>query len=150
MLYHARKRSIAVLKDANPDSFRFAHTKKKESAMNIAFNAVIPLLPVADVAHTVAYYRDTLGYQVSQSGDGWGSALRGKANFYFTKADTPHALATCFVYVDEVDALCATFRAAGAAITEDVADKPWGFRQFTLADLNGHHFHYFRFADGLG
>ncbi len=113
------------------------------------FNSVIPLLLVSDVAETVAYYRDVLGYSVSQKGDDWGSALRGKANFYFGRAEGVIHSASCFVFVDEVDALCAAFRANGATIAEEPENKPWGFRQFTLEDLNGHRFHYFRFADGV-
>ena len=113
------------------------------------FKSVIPLLFTRDVAATVAYYREVLGYQVSQSGDYWGSALRGKANFYFTKPSGDIHPAECFVYVDDVDELCADFRAKGAKITQEPENKPWGFRQFTLEDCNGHQLHYFRFADGV-
>lgn len=35
----------------------------------------------------------------------------------------------------------------GARITEGVEDRPWGYRQFTLEDLDGHRLTFFRFLD---
>ena len=117
--------------------------------MENQFRGVIPLLPVSDVAKTIAWYRDTLGHAVSQTGENWGSALRGKANFYFSRAEGAISPVSCFVYVDEVAALCAEFKAKGAVILEEPTNQPWGYRQFTLEDCNGHRFLYFRFADGV-
>jgi uncharacterized glyoxalase superfamily protein PhnB len=55
----------------------------------------------------------------------------------------------CMVYVNEVDELCAAFKARGARTLAEPADQPWGYRQFTLADINGHILDYFRFSDGV-
>jgi uncharacterized glyoxalase superfamily protein PhnB len=123
--------------------------------MAAGFRGVIPELPVADVDAALAYYRDVLAFSVEgrhQDEHGevvFGSVLRGRANFYFRKTSGPIAPNRCYVFADEVDELCATFRARGARIVEGPADRPWGYRQFTLEDLNGHLFHYFRFSDGV-
>jgi catechol 2,3-dioxygenase-like lactoylglutathione lyase family enzyme len=116
---------------------------------------LIPVLPVADVDATLAYYRDVLGFSVEgrhkdESGEVvFGSALCGGANFYFAKSKPPIAANHCMVYVNEVDELCAAFRTRGGRILAAPADKPWGYRQFTLADLDGHILDYFRFSDGV-
>lgn len=119
------------------------------------FRSVIPELPVADVDATLNYYHSVLGFSVegrhqNESGEVvFGSVLCGGANFYFRKTRGPIAANTCFVFTDEVDELCATFKARGARILEDPEDKTWGYRQFTLEDMNGHIFYYFRFSDGV-
>lgn len=114
------------------------------------FRGVIPELPVNDVAETLNYYRDVLGYRIEgRQEDIFGSVLRGKANIYFRKFDGRIAPNRCYVCVDEVDELCRSFKANGARIIEEIENKPWGYRQFTLEDINGHLFYYFRFADGV-
>ena len=123
--------------------------------LSSGFRGVIPELPVADVDATLGYYRDVLGFSVEgrhedESGDVvFGSVLCGRANLYFSKTEEPIAVNRCYVFLDEVDALCAAFKARGARIMEEPEDKPWGYRQFTLEDVNGHLFYYFRFSDGV-
>ncbi len=119
------------------------------------FRSVIPALPVADVDATLNYYRDVLGFSIEgrhqdESGDVvFGSVLCGQANFYFSKTKEPIVANRCYVFADEVDDLCAALKARGAQILEEPADKPWGYREFTLKDINGHIFHIFRFSDGV-
>lgn len=115
------------------------------------FRSVIPELRVGDVDATLAYYRDVLGFSVEgrhEDGAGrvvFGSVLCGGANFYFSNSDGPSAATRCWVFAEEVDSLCAAFAARGARITEGVEDKPWGYRQFTVEDLDGHLLTFFRF-----
>ncbi len=78
-----------------------------------------------------------------------GSALCDGANFYFRKTKGPIPANNCMMYVDEVDEFCATLKAKGVRILEEPEDKPWGYRQFTLEDLNGHTLCVFRFSDGV-
>ena len=90
--------------------------------------------------------RDVLGYSIEgQTDDYFGSVLRGRVNFYIRKSDASFYAATYSIFVDEVDELCQSFQDRGATIVEQPEDKPWGYRQFTLEDLNGYCFHYFRF-----
>jgi len=136
--------------------FKFGKYTITFAEVSAGFHGVIPVLPVADVDATLAYYRDVLGFSVEgrhrddESGDVvFGSVLCGEANFYFSKTQNPPAANHCMVFVDGVDELCATFKARGARILAEPADQPWGYRQFTLQDLNGHVFDYFRFSDGV-
>jgi uncharacterized glyoxalase superfamily protein PhnB len=115
------------------------------------FLGVIPELPVLDVDVTLAYYRDILGFRVEGRHLGeanevvFGSVLRGRANIYFSKKNEPIAKSYCWIGVDEVDHLSATLKAKGARVVEDPADKPWGYRQFTVEDIAGHDLTFFRF-----
>lgn len=43
-----------------------------------------------------------------------------------------------FVYVDDVDAHCATASAAGAAVVKPPANQFWGDRMYSVLDLEGH------------
>ncbi len=119
--------------------------------MSPIFHSVIPELAAPDVVATLSWYRDVLGYSIEgQSGDFFGSVLRGRANFYIRKTDAPIHPGYYWVSVDEVDLLCGTFQARGATILEPPHNTPWGYRQFTLEDLNGYRFYYFRFLDENG
>lgn len=123
--------------------------------MTSGFHGVIPELPVRDIDAALRYYREVLGYSVEGrhvGADGtvvFGSVLCGRANFYFRRADGPVAPVRCYVFADEVDSLCERFRGRGARILEEPEDMPWGYRQFTLEDPDGHVFNYFRFSDGV-
>ncbi len=118
-------------------------------------HGLIPVFPVADVDAALAYYRDALGFSLEgrhPDGSGdivFGSVLCGGANFYFRKSSAPIPAINCMVFADEVDEFCATLRAKGVRILEEPEDKPWGYRQFTLVDINGHTLTVFRFSDGV-
>ena len=45
-----------------------------------------------------------------------------------------------YVYVDDPEMLCAEFEQAGANILDSVALRPYGMRDFTLLDPDGHRF----------
>lgn len=77
-------------------------------------------MPVNDVAKTLNYYDEILGYRIEgRYDDIFGSVLRGKANIYFRKFDGQIAPSQCYVCVDEVDELCRHFKASGAWIIEN-------------------------------
>jgi uncharacterized glyoxalase superfamily protein PhnB len=54
---------------------------------------------------------------------------------------------TLFVYCEDVDAMCARARAAGAAVTVEPQDMFWGDRMCSLTDPDGHTWN---FATHLG
>jgi uncharacterized glyoxalase superfamily protein PhnB len=119
------------------------------------FLGAIPELPVPDVDVSLAYYRDILGFRVEgrhlgETGEVvFGSVLQGRTNIYISKKNDPIAKSYCWIGVDEVDELFAALKANGARVVEEPADKPWGYRQFTLEDDTGHNLTFFRFSDGV-
>jgi len=44
--------------------------------------------------------------------------------------------------LDDVDALCERARSAGAQISEEPADQPYGERRFSVIDPEGHSWHF--------
>ena len=51
----------------------------------------------------------------------------------------------CFFDDESIDELHEKHRAAGATIVSPIENKPWGLREYTVRDLNGH---YLRFGQG--
>jgi GNAT superfamily N-acetyltransferase len=110
-----------------------------------------PIFPVADVAATVRYYCDVLGF----GGDWlWGNPPEfgvvrwGKIAVMFalqSARDTEiRGQWHCF-FVDGVDGLYNFHERNGATIHSVLEAKPWGLREYTVRDLNGH---FLRFGQG--
>ena len=108
-----------------------------------------PIFPVADVVATVGYYREVLGFR-----EGWtwgeppdfGGVRWGKISVMFSLASEPHVKIGGqwhSFFVEGIDALHDVHRRNGATICSTLEAKPWGLREYTVRDLNGH---YLRFG----
>lgn len=109
-----------------------------------AMAAPVAELPVADVELAQAHYRDALGFEV-----GWlyaekttGAVFREEVSIFFRQQTPPFEPAVHWVFAADIDALHQELQASGARITEPLERKPWGLRQFTVVDLEGHRFHF--------
>jgi uncharacterized glyoxalase superfamily protein PhnB len=103
------------------------------------WKGVTPQLPVADVARAQAWYRDVLGCQIAWSwGDGYGAVFNEDVRIFFSRADRPQPGSCVCILVEDADALYAEYRARGVEIVEPLESKPWGMREFTVKDLDGH------------
>ena len=102
-----------------------------------------PELPVADVERAQQYYRDVLGFDIVWivPGKEIGSVSRGKVAIYFRKRASPFEPAIHWVSAPDVDRTYQELQASGFNILEPIEDKPWGLRQFTIADLDGNRFY---------
>jgi uncharacterized glyoxalase superfamily protein PhnB len=47
-----------------------------------------------------------------------------------------------WVYCTDVDQTCEELKTRFARIVDDIEDKPWGLRQFSVEDLDGNIFHF--------
>ncbi len=112
-------------------------------------HGVQAVLCVPDVAATIAYYRDTLGFHVDfehgsppvharvSSGDRDGPSA---ARVRFERSATP-GTPRCYLYVhvgQRLDDLFAVYRERGVKIVGEPRDRPWGLRQFEVQDCNGY------------
>jgi catechol 2,3-dioxygenase-like lactoylglutathione lyase family enzyme len=103
-----------------------------------AFRALVPQLPVADVTRSLHYYRDVLGFRIDwRWEDGFGAVSNGDVQLFFAKADAP-APGACYCFVDDADRLYEAYRAKGVRIAEPIGSRPWGMREFTIEDPDGH------------
>ena len=100
---------------------------------------VVPQLPVADVAKTQAWYRDVLGLEIAWNrGESFGAVRAGLAELFFAKAPEPRVASICCVLVDDADFVYAVCRERNAPIEDPITSQPWGMREFSVRDLNGH------------
>lgn len=102
-------------------------------------NQPVPELPVADVEKAQGYYRDVLGCKIE-----WiypdkeiGAVSNGKTVLFFRKRTDVFEPIVHWLYVDDVDATYKELLQAGTNVIEDIENKPWKHRQFTIRDLDG-------------
>jgi GNAT superfamily N-acetyltransferase len=109
-----------------------------------------PIFTVVDVVATVRYYGAVLGFTSEWLwGDppDFGGVRWGRFGVMFAQQNTAgapvggqwHAF-----FVNGVDALYELHRQKGATIFSPLEAKPWGLREYTVRDLNGH---YLRFGE---
>ncbi len=104
------------------------------------------VLAVQDLAASVAYFIDVLGFAKDWAdADNWQALTRGEVRLMLGRC--PDALPASqlgdhsyfgFFATDDVDALHAEFEARAALILSPPADKPWGWREMPVATPEGH------------
>ena len=100
-----------------------------------------PQLPVRDVRETQRFYRDVFGCRIAWIyEEEYGAVYHGRVEIYFSQTDEDFAPVWNFVRVENADAVLEVLRARGAEIVEEIDSKPWGMREFTVVDNNGHRF----------
>ena len=123
-------------------------------SMNVSnFREVNPILPVRDVQSSVAFYRDRLGFHVSfrdcTAPETYVGVRRGGVELhlqYQRDQDMPKpGTIVIRIVVDSPDAVFEEFRQRDVADDGTVLeDKPWGTREFTIKDPNGHRLTFYR------
>ncbi len=108
------------------------------------FNQLVPELPVSDVEKAQEYYRDHLGCSIE-----WlypskeiGAVSQGDTPIFFRKRLPPFEPVVHWIYCDDLDETYAEIKKFGANIVEDIEDKEWGLRQFSVHDLDGNIFYF--------
>ena len=108
------------------------------------FVGTATVFTVRDIAASIAYYRDALGFDVGFEYDEpifYAGLCRDEAALHLRAAgQQPHWVAghgALCVFVDDVDALYAEFVARGTRIIAPPQDYAYGMRDFDLADFDG-------------
>jgi len=107
------------------------------------FNVVAPVFPVADIKASHAYYTGALLFR---TGFEWADSdaepvrylivINGDCELHLTaSAQTRPTYA--YFFVANVEAYFGAVKAAGATITEELSDQPWGMREFEVSDPDG-------------
>lgn len=105
----------------------------------LAWKFLTPQLPVRDVRETQRFYEDVFGCRIAWIyEEEYGAVYHGPTELYFSQTDEAFTPSWLFVRVGDADALLASLRTRGATIVEEIATKPWGMREFTAEDNNGH------------
>jgi len=104
----------------------------------------VPELPVADVARAQRHYRDVFGFDVdwADPSASIGAVSRGVIAIFLRKTSTPFRPVVHWVHVMNLDAMYAELVSSGAKVLEAPEVKPWGLRQFAVADIDGNLFYF--------
>ena len=99
-------------------------------------------MPMRDPAETRAFY-EKLGFICAHDQpppDSFLFMIRGGIQLQFFEApgiDGEIRDHTCYFYVDDLEATYRAFAAAKVGKLMPIEQKPWGFPEFVLVDLNG-------------
>ncbi len=107
-----------------------------------------PVFPVADVADSIIWYRRTFGFEpriVNPPGDEvpvYAIIYRDSVSIHLLRSDeAPHGLTAPvqaqFWIAAGLDPLFKQVKLAGAEVIQEPGERPWGHRDFMVADLDG-------------
>jgi catechol 2,3-dioxygenase-like lactoylglutathione lyase family enzyme len=105
------------------------------------FVAAVPTIPARDVEASVAWYRDSLGFEVFLAEYDYGIVGSGEAwvHFWGPSGIAPEDWMTSFrVGVRGIDELYEHCKAEAILYPNtSLAEQPWGFREFDVVDPDG-------------
>jgi predicted enzyme related to lactoylglutathione lyase len=102
------------------------------------FEHAEPILKVASVSNSVAYYVDVLGFTNAEWGDdGFTRVSRDDAGIYLSEGDQGHAGTWVWIGVENVAALYDEFVVSGAAVLEPPRNHAWAY-EMKVVDPDGH------------
>jgi catechol 2,3-dioxygenase-like lactoylglutathione lyase family enzyme len=112
------------------------------------FRSAVPVVATSDVAATVRYFEQTLGFKQQWI---WGdppvyAGIRaGGAMLYVTYdpdlaavIQERHLHPDIFLWVNDIDSIYAQHCTSHAEITEELTARPWGVRQYVVREPNGY------------
>lgn len=123
---------------------------------------VIPFFESRSIPRTIEFYTKTLGFELAsvkpedgESEQFFCSIFIGKkaeANFYFSKVSaesfkSSHAMVA--LGTSQLDDFHAYLKnITGVEFDQEMEDKPWGFRQFSIKDNDGNLLTFFKYLEG--
>lgn len=103
------------------------------------------VLAVKDLAVSVEFYRERLGFTLEFEVPGWAFLSRGRFHVMLGEcADAMGAHETgdhayfAYVTVDGIDELYAELAANDVPRVQELSDRPWGMREFGVRTPDGH------------
>ncbi len=124
--------------------------QERKQPETLRLRAVMPAMTVDDVAKSVAWYRDVMGFVVAEEmrreGRLAGAVLQaGECRFRlgqddFEKGRDRSKGAGFRLYcttTQDIDAVAAAVVARGGELAQEPTDQPWGARDFAVVDPDG-------------
>ena len=128
-------------------------TAEEDDRADLPYPTITPYLYYADAAAAVEWLRDAFGFTERrriEAPDGSvahaematgenGVIMFGSAGQEYESPRRPAAVpGSLYVAIDDPDAHADRARRAGATILEGPVDRPWGDREYVVADHEGH------------
>lgn len=104
----------------------------------VEFEGATPILRVASLDASLAYYAGVLGFETAWRDRGFACVRRGSASLMLCEGDQGHAGTWVWLGVSDADALHDELRARGAVIRHPPTNYPWGARELHVTDPDGH------------
>jgi uncharacterized glyoxalase superfamily protein PhnB len=102
--------------------------------------AVQPIFPVAAIEPAIAFYR-RLGFEVVQYDEDYAWVTwEGHEIVHLRHVpdlEVAANAASCYVHVEDVDGWHARWSTASGVEVAELADQPWGMREFSVTDPSG-------------
>lgn len=98
----------------------------------------IPILRVASVEASIAYYTAQLGFALEWQSGGMASVRRDRTAVMLCEGDQGHSGTWLWISTSDVDALYTELESRGAQLRHAPANYPWGSRECQILDLDGH------------
>jgi catechol 2,3-dioxygenase-like lactoylglutathione lyase family enzyme len=103
----------------------------------------VPIIPVRNMDDSLEFYRDMLGFKVAWIWDdnGYAAIQCGDIELHLDLQElfTTYR-AHSYFFVQNVDKVYAMYISKAVDIVQEIELKPWGVREFTFRDINGHMF----------
>jgi uncharacterized glyoxalase superfamily protein PhnB len=103
------------------------------------------VLAVHDVQKSADFYVRVLGFEIVQRPPGWIFVAKDRCMIMLGECpdDLPASELGCHSYfaylrVDDADEYFRHVKEAGAELLSEIADKPWGMREFGVRTPDGH------------
>lgn len=107
-------------------------------ASRTRFECANPILNVTDLARSLKYYVDVLGFtNAAWGGDDFTCVSRDDASIYLSQGDQGQPGTWVWVGVEDVEALHQEYLANGAAILHPPENLPWAC-EMKVEDPDGH------------
>jgi catechol 2,3-dioxygenase-like lactoylglutathione lyase family enzyme len=103
------------------------------------------VLSVNDLAASVQFYTEKLGFHETMRVDGWSFLERGACRLRLGDCPGTMPISQCpdhswfaYLHVDDAEALFRECVTRQVEIWHPLADKPWGMREFAIVTPDGH------------
>jgi predicted enzyme related to lactoylglutathione lyase len=113
-------------------------SKENEPMKRTRFERAEPILNVADLARSVRYYVDVLGFaNADWAGDDFTHVSRDDAGIYLSEGDQGNPGTWVWIGVEDVASLYREYTESGASILHAPTNYPWAYEMKVL-DPDGH------------
>ena len=124
--------------------------ERRKSPETLRLRETLPSLTVSDIQASMAWYRDVMGFVVSQEwtheGQVAGAAVQaGSIKFLLGQDDFEkgrdrkkgEGIRLFCITIQDVDQIANNIKARGGTLDHEPTDQPWGTRDFSVVDPDG-------------
>ena len=95
-----------------------------------------PILPIADLKASIAYYVNALGFHHDWGDEGFASVSRDRCHLFLCENDQGHPGPWAWIGVNDAEAFAAELRERGARIRHQPTNYPWAY-EMQVEDPDG-------------